>query len=147
MSNLKYIFVLVLITAILSPAMAADRLPGPYRAQVLDVLDGDTFRARVTIWLGQEAEILVRIGGIDAPEHRGKCPAEHDKAIEAQKHLTQLIGDGAVMLHDIHYGKYAGRVIARVTNADTGKDIATAMRSTNIVSPYAGEKAARKQWC
>ena len=39
------------------------RLPGPFPAEVLGVIDGDTFEARVTIWLGHEVTTRVRLLG------------------------------------------------------------------------------------
>jgi endonuclease YncB( thermonuclease family) len=39
-----------------------------YSAEVVHVIDGDTFAARVTIWPGVEVKTRVRLRGIDAPE-------------------------------------------------------------------------------
>ncbi len=35
--------------------------PGPYEARLVSVVDGDTFRARLGVWFGQEVETLVRL--------------------------------------------------------------------------------------
>jgi endonuclease YncB( thermonuclease family) len=51
------------------PALPPSTLPAPslsYPAQVLRVIDGDTFDARVRIWPGMEAVTRVRLRGVDA---------------------------------------------------------------------------------
>jgi endonuclease YncB( thermonuclease family) len=45
--------------------------PGAHLAEVLEVLDGDTFDARVHVWPGLDITIRVRLRGIDAPEPKG----------------------------------------------------------------------------
>lgn len=69
-------------TAFAPPAAAAAEqtepdYPGPYSAEVLAVTDGDTLRVRVRLWPpGLLAEEPVRLAGLDAPELKGRCPAE-----------------------------------------------------------------------
>ena len=58
-------------------------LRGPYDADVLHVVDGDTLVVKARIWLGTAVEIKVRLQGIDAPELRGSCTAERRRAVEA----------------------------------------------------------------
>jgi endonuclease YncB( thermonuclease family) len=53
---------------------------GPFQAELVRVIDGDTFEARVRIWFGQEITTLVRIRGIDAPELKARCGSEASKA-------------------------------------------------------------------
>ncbi len=43
------------------------------RSQVVRVVDGDTFDARVSVWPGIEISTRVRLRGIDAPEMRARC--------------------------------------------------------------------------
>lgn len=151
------LFYLVIITfwiiASLCPitpngAFAAGRhstvLPGPVTAQVLRVIDGDTVRVRATVWLGSTVEIDVRLAGIDAPEMRGRCAREKILAASARDALLYMLGDGPVALRDVRYGKYAGRVIARIAAPD-GRDVSQIMRTKGLARPYGGGK--RIQWC
>ena len=85
MNNLKATFFLVfLLFLAASPAVAGERLAGPYKAQVVEVIDGDTFRARVHIWLGQDSEMLIRLDGIDTPELHGRCAQERTLSQQAR---------------------------------------------------------------
>ena len=70
------------------PALAdRDALPGPYRASVLRIIDGDTFEARLRVWFGQDVTVAVRIRGFDAPELKSKCPRDMALAQEARAAL------------------------------------------------------------
>jgi micrococcal nuclease len=122
---------------ILGPADAKELLPGPVRAEVVRVVDGDSLVLRARIWLGQCVKTQVRVGGVDTPKVKGKCEIErrHAKAARAF-FMDQLSGNG-VHLHDIHYGKYAGRVIARVVLAD-GRDLAKILIKAGLGRAYAG---------
>lgn len=136
------------VVAVASHAGAAapsrEVLPGPVVGRVLKVVDGDTLVVRARIWVGQDIEIKVRLNGIDAPELRGRCAAERALARRARDYLRGRIGTAPVRLHVIHYGKYAGRVLARVENGD-GEDLARAMLAAGLARPYVG--GPRKSWC
>ncbi len=143
MSNLKVMF--FAISLLLSwPALGNDVMPGPYHAEILDVIDGDTFRARIQVWLGQEIETLVRLDNIDTPELKGKCASEKDMALIAKQNLHSLLEEGDVLLRDIHYGKYAGRIIASAV-LPNGQDISEILLSRNPAYEYHGKK--RKNYC
>ncbi len=140
----------VLVTAVVItyvPASASklpDNIPGPVRAKIIRVIDGDTVVVRAHIWLGQEIETTVRLFGIDAPELRGRCLAESDIARKARDFLTDLLASGDVLLRDIRLGKYARRVVARMEAAD-GRDCASALIGIGLGRAYGGGK--RMSWC
>ncbi len=73
---------------------AGETLPGPIRARVTGVIDGDTLAVQARIWLGQDVDIHVRLTGIDAPELKSKCAAERDAAVKAREALATLVGLG-----------------------------------------------------
>ena len=152
---------------------AGDRLMGPLRAQVISVLDGDTLEVRVHIWLGQDIRTRVRLAGIDAPELKGKCDRERDLARRARAYILARLdpaasgaatgaasgavtgaatgpttgaaaGVGAVRLWEVRYGKYAGRVLARVETPD-GTDLGQGLVAAGLARPYDGRR--RASWC
>ena len=125
---------------ITGPAIA-DILPGPVEAHVLRVIDGDTFVAEARIWPGQSVRVSVRIRGIDAPEMRSRCAVEKDAAIQARDALEKLVGEGSVRLFNIGGGKYYGRVLADVANAD-GREIAPVLLGRDMVRAYDGGRRA-----
>ncbi len=134
------------VIALLAGAMAVagERIPGPIPARVLSVIDGDTLLVRARIWLGQEVETRVRMAGVDAPELAGRCGIERDKARQARAFAIAAIGGGPVVLREIQYGKYAGRVVARVLTAD-GADLARLLIQRELGHAYQGGK--RQGWC
>ena len=130
---------------------AGGRLAGPLPAQVVSVLDGDTLEVRVHIWLGLELRTRVRLAGIDAPELKGKCARERDLARRARAYLLARLdpvdagaGAGAVRLREVRYGKYAGRVLARVETPD-GTDLGRGLVAAGLARPYDGRR--RASWC
>lgn len=120
----------------------AEKLAGPVAARVERVVDGDTVRVKAQIWIDQEIEVAVRIEGADAPElFRPHCPAEKEKALEAKAFAAGFFPDGSAVLRDIHYGKYAGRVVARIENS-AGAELGPAL----IEAGLAVRQGARS-WC
>ncbi|MEE8515647.1 MAG: nuclease [Alphaproteobacteria bacterium] len=119
-------------------------LPGPVPARVLRVIDGDTIVVRARVWIDQQIEIQVRLGGIDTPELRGRCDFETTLARRARALVAAKVGDRDIKLRRIRYGKFAGRVVARVELA-SGEDLAAVLMAAGLGRPYNG--AGRKPWC
>jgi micrococcal nuclease len=125
---------------------AEPNLPGPYPATVISVVDGDTVKVKVKIWLGLYQEVKVRIAEIDAPEiSKSKCTKEKELGQQAKKFLeSTLPKDSKVKLTKIRDDKYGGRVDASLETTD-GKDIGQLLKSTGLATPYNGGK--KKSWC
>lgn len=136
--------VLALLAAVTGDAEVRDVLAGPVPAEVVSILDGDTIAVRAHIWLGQELATHVRLTGIDAPELHGKCERERRLAAAARAFLAQHLADRPVELRDVQFGKYAGRVVARVVT-NKGEDVAAALLEAGLARPYDG--GARRPWC
>ncbi len=138
---------LILVGRFILPVTAAgwrDTIPGPVSALVVDVIDGDTVLVRARIWLGQEVETRVRLEGVDTPELRGKCQAARRLAREARAFVQAKVDGRQVLLSDIQYGKYAGRVVARIQTPD-GEDLTEALIEAGLGHAYDG--ARRAPWC
>lgn len=117
---------------------------GPYPAEVLRVIDGDTLEVRVSTWPGQQVVTKVRLRGIDTPERRSRCSAERALSERATHALQSLVGRGPVTLNGIGPDKYFGRVVADVALSDGG-DAGAALRAQGLARTYAGRK--RQDWC
>jgi endonuclease YncB( thermonuclease family) len=118
---------------------------GAHAAEVLRVIDGDTFEARVRVWPGIEITTRVRLRGIDAPELGGaKCTDERVKAEAARAALRQLLAEGDVTVMRVDFDKYGGRVLAAAATRAT-PDISAAMLARGLARPYAGGR--RESWC
>ena len=107
-------------------------------------MDGDTIVVRARIWLGQNIDTQVRLDGVDAPEIKGKCERERRLAVRARDLILARSAGGMVILSEIHYGKYAGRVVARV-RPPGGGDFSTALVEAGLGRAYEGGR--RESWC
>lgn len=119
------------------------RLAGPFPAEVLTVIDGDTFEARVTVWLGHEVTTRVRLLGIDAAEMGSECAEERELAALSRAALDRMLGR-RVLLGDVRFDKYGGRVLARALD-EAGRDVAQRMLADGYALSYEGGR--RQAWC
>ncbi len=115
-----------------------------YPAEVLRVLDGDTFEARVRIWPGLETITKIRLRGIDAPELKAHCEEERSKALAARDALQAMLDQGDVGVSAVTLDKYGGRVVADTSTRATS-DVSAALLGANLVRSYGGGR--RESWC
>jgi endonuclease YncB( thermonuclease family) len=127
-----------------APSLPTQMARGTYAADVLRVLDGDTFEARVQIWPGLEITTKVRLRGIDAPELKAHCEAEQRKAEAAREALRVLLAQGEVAIARVTLDKYGGRVVADASTGST-TDISQALLGAGLVRSYGGGR--RESWC
>ncbi len=113
-------------------------------AEVVRVVDGDTFEARVHLQPGLDPTARVRLRGIDAPELKAACPEELQMAEAASAALRRLLGEGEVAIFNIGPDKYSGRVVAEVATKKTG-NVSAALLAAGFVRSYSG--GHRAGWC
>ena len=89
---------------------------GPYAANVVRVIDGDTLEVSVALWPGLRAEYAVRVRGIDAPElFRPDCEREFNAAKSAKDQVEKFYPSGLeIQLREVSYDAFSGRVVADV---------------------------------
>ncbi len=115
-----------------------------YPAELLRVIDGDTFEARVRVWPGLDVDTKVRLRDIDAAELHARCADELAKAQAARAALASLLADGAIAVSNVGIDKYGGRVDAAVSTRTTA-DVSAAMLNGGWARRYAGGR--RGSWC
>jgi endonuclease YncB( thermonuclease family) len=132
--------------AVSAPAQFAPLAPvrSGYAAEVLRVIDGDTFEARLRIWPGTDVTTKVRLRGIDAAELHARCDEERGKAVAAREALVRLLAEGAVGVSGVGLDKFGGRIDADVSTART-RDVSAAMLDGGHARPYSGGR--RESWC
>jgi len=112
--------------------------------EVTSIYDADTFRANIKDWppiIGRH--VPIRIRGMDAPEIRGRCPAEKKAAQRARKETVSLLRNAEnIELRQLQRGKYF-RILAEVYV--DGKNLADALIIKKLARPYQGGK--RQSWC
>jgi micrococcal nuclease len=124
--------------------MPASALRSGHPAEVVRVLDGDTFEARVRIWPGMDVTTRVRLRGIDAPEMHARCEDERLKALAARDALARLLAEGSVGISGVGQDKYGGRVDAEVSTART-PNVSEALFDSGFARRYSGGR--RQSWC
>jgi endonuclease YncB( thermonuclease family) len=136
---------MALVCAVGAAAAESRRtVAGPVRAHLVRVVDGDTIEVLARIWPDHYVETLVRLAGIDAPELKGRCADEIALAERAKARLAAVLAGARLALADIHYGKYAGRVVATVLTED-GRDAGAILLAENLARPY--HRGRRESWC
>ncbi len=115
-----------------------------YPADVLRVIDGDTFEARVRVWPGLDVDTKVRLRGVDAAELHARCASELEQAQAARAALEKILGEGGVTISRVGVDKYGGRVDATIATRGTA-DVSAALLNGGFARAYDGRK--RGSWC
>ena len=113
-------------------------------AEVMRVIDGDTFEARVHLWPGLDITTRVRLRGIDAPELKARCGEERVKAEAAREALRAMLDQGEVGISRVTLDKYGGRVVADASTQPHARRSA-ALLNAGVARRYAG--GHRDGWC
>jgi endonuclease YncB( thermonuclease family) len=127
-----------------APSSPAADSPLAYPAEVLRVIDGDTFEARVHVWPGLDVTTKVRLRNIDAPELHARCADEATKAQAARTALETMLAASPVTVSRIGIDKYGGRVDALAATNDT-PDVSAALLNGGFARSYDGGR--RGSWC
>jgi endonuclease YncB( thermonuclease family) len=130
--------------AVVPPAVEALPPRMAHPAEVLRVLDGDTFEARVHLWPGLDVTTRVRLRGIDAPELKARCIEERDLAVASREALRAILDEGQVGIMNVMLDKYGGRVLADASTSRTN-NVSSAMLAAKLARSYDGGR--REQWC
>jgi len=115
-----------------------------YPAEVMRVIDGDTFEANVHIWPGLNLDTKVRLRDIDAPELHARCADEYVKAEAARPALAKVLAEGGVAISRVGLDKYGGRVDTAVATRST-PDVSAALLDGGFARAYDG--GHRGSWC
>jgi endonuclease YncB( thermonuclease family) len=115
-----------------------------YPIDVLRIIDGDTFEARVRVWPGLDVDTKIRLRGIDAAELHARCSDELARAQSARTALETILAEGGVSISRVGVDKYGGRVDATVATRSTA-DVSAAMLNGGFARGYDGGK--RGSWC
>jgi|SRR5580698_4464772 endonuclease YncB( thermonuclease family) len=127
-----------------APAPRSAELGVLYPAEVIRIIDGDTFEARVRVWPGLDVDTKVRLRGIDAAELHARCSGELAQAQSARTALEMILAEGGVSVSQIGIDKYGGRVDAAVATRNTA-DVSAALLNGGFARAYGGGK--RGSWC
>ena len=115
-----------------------------YPIDVIRIIDGDTFEARVRVWPGLDVDTKVRLRGVDAAELHARCASELAQAQAARAALEKILAEGGVTISRVGVDKYGGRVDATIATRSTA-DVSAALLNGGFARAYDGGKRGR--WC
>lgn len=141
--------IMVLIIACLPSLALAENLKdmtfgNAVVSKITSIYDADTFRVNIKGWPGIVGHRMsVRVNGVDAPEMRGKCQKEKERARKAKQFTVAVLRAGKrIELRNIRRGKYF-RLLADVYV--DGKNLAELLIKNGHARPYHG--GHRQGWC
>ena len=140
---MKHTFITVAVLILLAVAFRQAWAYGPYDADLVRVLDGDTVQVDVRLWPGLAQRINLRVNGIDTPEKRTRNLCEKEKGLAATAYAEQMLAGAELTIDQIALGKYAGRVLGALYV--DGVDFGAAMIEAGHARPYDG--GTRQEWC
>ncbi len=141
---IRAVFLFVSALLALPTAAHADCYAWPLRDPA--VYDGDTVYITMPGLTPEIARMSVRFDGVDTPERgsRAQCEAEAELAERARDFVVRAIeGAERVEFCEPLWGKYAGRVVARVVV--DGEDLAEKLIIAGLARAYDGGQ--RQGWC
>ncbi len=111
-----------------------------YKMKVVEVLDGDTFKALNPVWPEEFRDVIVRAENLDTPESEfypdhtnhprsAKCAAEHELGKDAKAYAVELlpVGETVSVTFDTKDKDARGRLLARVVLPD-GRNFSSTMK-------------------
>lgn len=153
MLRLAFYTVLALAVTCCIPQAAtatADLEYGPYHADHIRTLDGDTIELSLHIFPGLYYVTKIRERTIDTPEkgHRAESDCERKLAQAATEYTEQLMTSGLpITVDDIGFGTYTGRMVGKVFIDGVG--LGEVLKERGLAVPYLSNKADRGAivWC
>lgn len=126
-----------------------------YPAELVRVIDSDTYVMTIAVWPSLTVKTHVRLRGVDTPEKfrpSKKCK-EHERALS--KKATQLVTDLFARATKIYIsrpipGKYGGRVVADVyVSGMVGvpTPVADLLMAEGLAYEYHGGTKNKDHWC
>lgn len=116
---------------------------GPYKAELVRVVDGDTIDVTIELWPGLTQKARIRLEGVNTPEKRTRLLCEKIAGIAATEFTQAFVESGAITIDDVRNGKFAGRVLGNVFV--DGHSLADALLVSGHAKAYSGGK--REPWC
>ena len=113
--NIVWFAVAFLSCTFFHPSLAEEVYFGPYTAQYLGTVDGDTIDVLLHVYPGIDITTRIRERSIDAPEVRGGTPCEKLLAHKATAYMQQLMeGAHRVTVEELGFGTFQPRMVGRL---------------------------------
>lgn len=132
--------------ALMLAATATAAQYGPYQAQLVRVLDGDTFDLRVYIWMQPQYEppLRIRLTDTEAPELNASAACERALAVQSRDRAAALLMRARIIeVTDVQGTDSFGRYLARVLV--DGIDVGDSLKAEGLARSY--RRGDRAGWC
>jgi len=131
----RALFWMLLLIAVspVQSCLAKEQLPGPYPADVLRVIDGDTVEVRVHLWPGLSQVTHIRLRDVNTPELHSRCHTQRDIAWAAKDFLTNLLAGQTVHVSQVADDKYGGRFDAYMILSD-GQNVSQLIAASGLTA-------------
>ena len=104
-----------------------------YWANVMHIVDGDTFDVNVENWPDQVVKARIRLLRVDAPEKRAACEDERIMSRRAAARTKQLIGNKSVRL--VVFGRDSFNRILAIAYTTGGLNLGRTLLDEEIAYP------------
>ena len=122
----------------------AAALYGPYNADLVRVIDGDTAELDLHVFPNVVFRISVRESGIDTPEKRTRNECEKELGLRATMYTNLFLQNyRKITVYNVELGKYAGRVLGNIFVND--ESLSQYLIEEGLARPYFG--GHRQPWC
>ncbi|MFQ5508201.1 MAG: thermonuclease family protein [Leptospirillia bacterium] len=104
------------VAATRQSVMEAGRSYGPYSADLIEVVDGNTMLFNVFHWPGLIQRSELHLDGVEVPRLFGPSDCERALAGRAAAKVGETLGGATLItVSDVHAGQVAGRAVGRVS--------------------------------
>jgi endonuclease YncB( thermonuclease family) len=145
MKKILFILMFAPLLAIAKPSY------GPYMAEFIRVVDGDTLWMRLHVYPGQTNTIKIRLNDIDTPEKRN---TRHRKVPQCEKQLAKkaseftqewVKGKQWFVVSDITTGVYVNRLLGNISYQ--GENLRQLLFKAKHARKYIDKVSERLPWC
>ena len=117
---------------------------GPYNADIIRVIDGDTVDVNLYVYPGQINKTRLRLALIDTPELKSKQTCERELAKKAKEFTIKFLAEGKAKVTINGMGRY-GRPLANIYI--NGYNLSSRLLDENLARKYQPIKKLRNKWC
>lgn len=138
------VVVVLLLILFIMEEVYADVSYGPYDAEIVRVIDGDTVVVDIYIWVDLIKRVNLRLTGVNTPEIRTRLQCEKEMGLKAKEFVESWLEESdLVTVVDVRPDKYGGRVQGYLYKGEDSLSEALIAEGLGVV--YGGEK--REPWC
>ena len=135
--------IIALVTALCLVATSVDAREYTHEADLIRIVDGDTYVMRLHVYHGAQLIQHVRLADWDTPEYRGKCQREKDLALQAAIFAGLWFDRAGAVRATSRQQDAFGRPLSELMSADGS--LGLALRDAGLARPF--KRGRNEGWC